>query len=128
MDTQAILESLYADYQAIVQDWESALQELWAADDALKARQRQLDDLEANREVMEASIILAETHEKGRINGSNAEKRKKHRCSNCKRVKQWEYAEKHVVRPDGHQLTTSLTIRNQVPMAQHHAFCRTLGS
>ena len=77
MKTEAMRTRLYEDYRAIRLEWEQALSDLAdklvALDDARRQKAEAVEALELYRD----AVVMSETHKEGRINGSNAEKRKR---------------------------------------------------
>ncbi len=76
MDAQQMVEELYADYRRICTAWEEHLTDVQDKLSNLDEAQRRLSELETDLEVHRHSVIMAEMHDEGRINGSNAAKRK----------------------------------------------------
>jgi chromosome segregation ATPase len=72
-----MLHRLYGDYDAICTTWEEHLTDLQEKLSGLDEARRHLSELETDLEVHRHSVIMAEMHEEGRINGSNAAKRKR---------------------------------------------------
>jgi len=67
---------LYADTQAIRLEWAKTLDDLANQLRALDDARRQKAEATETLELYEQAIIMGETHQEGRVNGSNAEKRK----------------------------------------------------
>lgn len=76
METKAMHNQLYEDYRAIHLEWEQTLDDLAEQLSALDDARRRLAEAEETLELYEDAAIMGETHGEGRVNGSNAEKRK----------------------------------------------------
>lgn len=77
MDKQEMLQKLYRDYEEICVKWKHRLSALRDKLSDFDETQRRLSELETDIEVYEHSVVMAEMHKEGRINGSNAAKRKR---------------------------------------------------
>jgi hypothetical protein len=77
MDARHILEGLYTDYKSVCAAWEGHLTALQEELSNLDQAQHRLSELEADLEVHRHTAITAEMHGEGRINDSNAAKRKR---------------------------------------------------
>jgi predicted nucleic acid-binding Zn-ribbon protein len=77
MDERQMLQELYRDYNHICVEWEEHLTELREKLSALDEAKQRLSQLETDLQVHRHTIITAEMHDEGRINGSNAAKRKR---------------------------------------------------
>jgi len=77
MNTSEILNQLYRHYQLTTEGWSTWLDELSARLVELNDARRKLADLKNEVQLYQHSAIMAETHKEGRINGSNAEIRKR---------------------------------------------------
>lgn len=76
MQTHQMRDQLYESYRAIRLEWETALSDLADNLRALDDARRQKADAEEALELYQNAVVMGETHKEGRINGSNAEKRK----------------------------------------------------
>ena len=68
---------LYDDYRAIRLEWEQTLDDLSEQLSALDDARRRLAEAEETLDLYEHAAIMGETHDEGRISGSNAEKPKR---------------------------------------------------
>lgn len=76
MKQYTVYPKLYADYIAMSNEWQEAIEELDATLDSLQGQRDLLHDLKTDRDLQEAIVLLGETHKEGAVNGSNAETRK----------------------------------------------------
>jgi len=67
---------LYNEYVTIRNDWDEALTELTAKIRELSEARQTIAQLKSDLDLCRDSVILAETHKEGRINGSNEQTRK----------------------------------------------------
>jgi len=76
MKQYTVYPKLYADYIAMSNEWQEAIEELDATLDSLQGQRDLLHDLKTDRDLQEAIVLLGETHKEGAVNGSNPQTRK----------------------------------------------------
>lgn len=76
MNKDHMYRKLYADTQAIRLEWEQTLDDLANQLRALDDARRQKAEATETLELYEQAATMGEMHKTGRVNGSNAEKRK----------------------------------------------------
>ena len=77
MKTDELYGKLYEDYRATRLEWEQALGDLADKLVALNDARRSLAESKQDLELYQHTVVMAETHKEGRINGSNEAKRKR---------------------------------------------------
>lgn len=76
MDKNIMFGKLYTEYRTIRYNWTKELNALLKALNLQADTQRKHTELQETVKLWELLAVSAETHKEGRINGSNAEKRK----------------------------------------------------
>jgi len=76
MQTNQMRDQLYENYQAIRLEWEQTLSDLADKLHALDNARREKAEAVETLELYQQAAVMGETHGEGRVNGSNAEKRK----------------------------------------------------
>lgn len=77
MKTEEMRDQLYEDYRATRLEWQQALGDLAHKLVALNDARRRLAELKDEVTLYQHTVVIAETHTEGRINGKNAETRKR---------------------------------------------------
>ena len=77
MTKDEMLNKLYNDYQATRDGWGYQIENLGVALRTSKAAQLNLDKARAELAALESDVVLGETYPEGRINGTNAEARRR---------------------------------------------------
>ena len=80
MNKNDMYGKLYTDYQTIRDDWQRALDDLAIALSTLDNARREKAEAVETLELYQQAAVMGETHKEGRVNGSNAEKRKAQRA------------------------------------------------
>jgi len=77
MTKNELLNKLYNDYQATRDGWDSQIDNLGVALRTSKAAQLNLEKARAELASLESDVVLGETYPEGRINGKNADTRRR---------------------------------------------------